>query len=49
MINCENCQSINNMSKECKENKPQYFDKEANEVRPKGDCHKYFPKVHEDE
>ena len=49
MIDCQNCQSINNMTKECKINKAQCFDVEAKEVRPKGDCHRYFPKVHEDE
>ena len=49
MVDCENCQNINNMSKECRLNKPQHFDAETKTVRPKGDCHKYFPKVHEDE
>jgi hypothetical protein len=45
MIDCQNCQNINNMSKECKLNKPQYFDTDTKKVRPKGDCRHYLEKV----
>ena len=45
MINCDKCQNISNMSKECKLNKLQQFDEETRTVQPKGDCRQYFEKV----
>ena len=44
MVKCEDCQNINNMSKECKLNKPQHFDAETKTVRPVGDCDSYSEK-----
>jgi len=45
MVDCEMCQNINNMTKECKLNKTQYFDDDAHKVRPLGDCRHYYAKV----
>lgn len=49
MINCQDCQDINNMTKECNLNKPQRFDEETQTVTPMGDCRQYFERVCGDE